>query len=143
MKTIVTGMDGNPTAACAAQRAARPAEALDAELHVVCAYERLEIERFRQGNGLVRSTEHEVWYTAVAVVRALQARRQTIVPHAHAIEGKPGEVLVRVAEQRAAADLIVVGNKRVQGFARVLGSVARDVASRAHCDVYVAHTHGR
>ncbi|MEU1956262.1 universal stress protein [Nocardia rhamnosiphila] len=143
MKTIVTGVDGSPTAARAAERAARLAEALGAELHVVCAYERLEIERFRQGSDeLVRSTEDEARRTAVEVGRALQAQCQTIVLHAHAIEGKPGEVLVRVAEQRA-ADLIVVGNKRVQGLARVLGSIARDVASRAHCDVYIAHTHER
>src|SRR5690606_28369663 len=42
------------------------------------------------------------------------------------------------------ASLIVVGNKRVQGVAgRVLGSIARDVAAHASCDVYIAHTHTR
>ena len=28
-----------------------------------------------------------------------------------------------------------------EGLARVLGSVAADVARKAHCDVHVAHTH--
>jgi nucleotide-binding universal stress UspA family protein len=110
---------------------------------VVCAYERLEIERLPQGSDeLVRSTENQARRTAVEVVRSLRAQRRTIVLHAHAVEGKPGEALARIAEQRA-ADLIVVGNKRVQGLARVLGSIARDVASRARCDVCVAHTHER
>ena len=60
-----------------------------------------------------------------------------------ALEGKPGEALVRAAD-KLGAELIVVGNKRVQGVAgRVLGSIARDVASHASCDVYVAHTHAR
>ena len=31
--------------------------------------------------------------------------------------------------------MIVVGNKRVQGAARVLGSIAGDVAKRAPCNV--------
>lgn len=143
MNVIVTGVDGSRTAARAAQRGAELAEALGAELHVVCAYERLEVERLRQGSDeLVRSTEDQARRTAVAAVRALQAQYQALVLYPLAVEGKPGEVLVRVAEDRAAS-LIVVGNKRVQGLARVLGSIARDVASRAHCDVYVVHTHER
>ncbi|MFI5715758.1 universal stress protein [Nocardia sp. NPDC051750] len=143
MKTIVTGVDGSRTAARAAQRAAELAAALGAELHVVCAYERLEVERLRQGSDeLVRSTEDEAARTAVAAVRALQALYQALVLRPQAVEGKPGEVLVQVAEQ-CEADIIVVGNKRVQGVARVLGSIARDVARRARCDVYVVHTHER
>nr|MDT0666629.1 universal stress protein [Micromonospora sp. DSM 115978] len=54
--------------------------------------------------------------------------------------GKPADVLVSVAEELGAS-IIVVGNKRVQGVARVLGSIAADVAHRAPCDVYIAHTH--
>ncbi|MCP3973298.1 MAG: universal stress protein, partial [bacterium] len=38
------------------------------------------------------------------------------------------------------ARMIVVGNRRVQGIARVLGSVASDVAKRAPCSVLIAHT---
>ena len=39
--------------------------------------------------------------------------------------------------------MIVVGNKRVQGFTRFLGSVARTIASEAHCDLYIVNTHQR
>ena len=38
------------------------------------------------------------------------------------------------------ANLIVVGNRRVQGIERLLGSVAIDVLRHAPCSVYVAHT---
>ena len=41
------------------------------------------------------------------------------------------------------ASAIVVGNKRVQGAARILGSIAQDVAKSAPCDVYIVHTFGR
>ncbi|MBD0862864.1 universal stress protein [Gordonia sp. zg691] len=143
MKRIVVGVDGSPEATRAAERAAELAHGLGAELHVVCAYEHLEVERLRQGSEvLVRSTEADAEEKAVGVAKELQARHQTLVLAPYAVEGKPGEVLVRVAEEHD-ADIIVVGNKRVQGLARVLGSIARDVASRAHCDVFVAHTHER
>ncbi len=38
------------------------------------------------------------------------------------------------------ADLIVVGNKRMQGAGRVLGSVPNDVARTAACAVLIAKT---
>jgi nucleotide-binding universal stress UspA family protein len=44
--------------------------------------------------------------------------------------------------RRLEARMIVVGNRRVQGAARVLGSIASDVAKHAPCDVYIANTTG-
>ena len=35
---------------------------------------------------------------------------------------------------------MVVGNKNIRGVSRVLGSVARKVASGATCDLYIANT---
>jgi nucleotide-binding universal stress UspA family protein len=49
-------------------------------------------------------------------------------------------VLIEVATDHDAA-VIVVGNKRVQGVTRLLGSIATDVAHKAPCDVYIANTH--
>lgn len=37
---------------------------------------------------------------------------------------------------------IIVGNQRVQGAARVLGSIAGDVAKHATCNLMVVHTTG-
>ena len=36
--------------------------------------------------------------------------------------------------------MIVVGNRRVQGATRVLGSIANDVARQAPCNVLIVHT---
>ena len=63
-----------------------------------------------------------------------------IVPEA--ASGSPAAALVRAAREMD-AEMIVVGNKRVQGFTRVLGSIARDVIAHAPCDVHVAYTHER
>ncbi|MDH3292846.1 MAG: universal stress protein [Acidimicrobiia bacterium] len=54
-------------------------------------------------------------------------------------EGKPADVLVREAE-RLDADVIVVGNRRVQGPGRFLGAIATSVAHHAPCDVSIAKT---
>jgi nucleotide-binding universal stress UspA family protein len=36
--------------------------------------------------------------------------------------------------------MIVVGNRRMQGLGRLLGSVANDVAHHAPCDVHIVKT---
>jgi nucleotide-binding universal stress UspA family protein len=38
--------------------------------------------------------------------------------------------------------MIVVGNRRVQGVTRVLGSIPLDVAKQAPCNVFIVHTTG-
>ena len=56
-----------------------------------------------------------------------------------AMRGKPAEALVAEARRRK-AELIVVGNRRVQGMSRLLGSVASAVAKNAPCDVQIVKT---
>lgn len=141
--TIVTGVDGSETADKAARAAARLASALGMELRVVTAFDRLEVDRFSVGGEqLTYSTADSAERVAERVADALRRTHPDLTVTASAAEGKPGDVLVEAARQLE-AHLIVVGNKRVQGLARVLGSVARDVATQAGCDVYVAHTHAR
>ena len=82
-----------------------------------------------QGQSVAESARRRVRRVFGEVATVAAARR-----------GKPADALVRYAET-IDADLIVVGNKRVQGLSRLLGSVAHDVTAQAHCDVYVAHTH--
>ena len=53
--------------------------------------------------------------------------------------GDPAKMLCEEAG-RLGAQAIVVGNRRVQGMSRVLGSVAGDVTKMAPCDVMVANT---
>ena len=140
-KTILCGVDNSNTAAAAARKAAGLAVALGAELHLLSAYGKVESETVEVGaETILVSNEMEAERVAGAIAVELRREFPGLTVHAAASEGRPGEALVHAA-QRLDADLIVVGNKRVQGIARVLGSIARDVAAHAPCDVYVALTH--
>lgn len=141
--TIVCGVDATSTAASAARTAARIAQVSGARLLIVSAYGKFEEERFSSGDEeFFSTTEKQARNTAEQVLQGLRDAFPEVEITARSADGKPADALVRVAQEES-ADLIVVGNKRVQGIARVLGSVANDVAAHAHCDVYVAHTHGR
>ncbi len=140
MRTIIVGVDDSETARRAAQVAAELARDSGAALHVVCAYAK------EQAVGFTADNDH--WHlTASAVFQAradqVAAELSQVVPGVtgSAVEGKPAEALVAAAEGLG-ADLIVVGNKRVQGPSRVLGSIATGVARHAPCDVYIAYTAG-
>ncbi|GAA4373289.1 universal stress protein [Nocardioides caricicola] len=140
-KTILCGVDNTNTAAAAARKAAELTVAFGGELHLLSAYGKVESETVEVGSETILvSNEMEAERVAGAIAVELRQEYPGLVVHATASEGRPGEALVHAAE-RLGADLIVVGNKRVQGIARVLGSIARDVAAHAPCDVYVALTH--
>jgi nucleotide-binding universal stress UspA family protein len=57
----------------------------------------------------------------------------------HVEVADPADLLVEVARAES-ADLIVVGNVRMQGLGRLLGSVGNDVAHRAPCSVLIVKT---
>ncbi|MFF0818583.1 universal stress protein [Rhodococcus sp. NPDC003318] len=140
IKQIVTGVDDSATAYAAALRAAELAVALDADLRLVSAYGKFESERLEAGTEAILVTTEQ---SAYGLAGSVQARIRRELPTARitisAESGKPADAMVRVANDLS-ADLIVVGNRRVQGPTRVLGSIARDVAAHAPCDVYVVHT---
>ena len=138
MSSIVVGVDRSETARRAADTAAEMASALGADLHVVmCAERERGVER-RGGGAAV----HSDWLADADQFLSDLARQ---LPHGSVTtsvgEGDPAKAICDEAE-RLGARLIVIGNKRVQGLARVLGSVAGDVMKHAHCDVYVANTRG-
>ena len=140
---IVTGVDGSATARAATRKAAALASMTDAELVVVCAFDKLEVEQVEaDGREYVFTTQGSAEVTAQESIRALQQVHPTLRATPLAAQGKPADVLLKVATERD-AQVIVVGNKRVQGVSRLLGSVAADVAQQASCDVFIAHTHSR
>lgn len=152
---ILVGVDSSGTALRAAEKAASLAEALGAELYVISAFnvrmtETLQSVRGKNEPEAMTEAYHSVIAqyseagerTAKAVTEALHTRFPDLTITPKAVEGDPGVALSGEAA-RLGADLIVVGNKRVQGFSRILGSVARSVASEADCDLYIAHTHQR
>ncbi|MET1133099.1 MAG: universal stress protein [Aeromicrobium sp.] len=143
-KIVLTGVDNTEPAAAAARKAAELAAAMGARLHVISAYGRtFEAERINVGSEeLLITNEQSAQGVASDVFASLRGEFPDLEVTYGAAEGNPAEALVRAAEELD-ADVIVVGNKRVQGLARILGSIARDVAAHAPCDVYIAHTHQR
>lgn len=134
---IVVGVDGSDTAKQAAHMAAALARALGRSLHVVTAYEKDEVTVLEVGSDVFRfDTEEEAATIATGVGEAVS---EGIEIETAAARGKPADALVDEAE-RVGASLIVVGNRRMQGVSRVLGSVANTVSHNAPCDVYIVKT---
>lgn len=137
-QTIIAGVDGSAPAHAAAQSAARLARALGATLRIVSVFE----------PGADRAAREAGFDPALAAERIaadaasrLAGEYPGLSVEPDSVTGsKPAEALVKLAEDSGAA-MIVVGNKRVKGLGRLLGSIASEVAAKAPCDVYIAHTH--
>jgi nucleotide-binding universal stress UspA family protein len=135
---IVVGVDGSATARKAAEAARDLAAALGATLHVVSAFDGDRAEVFGTGsNKWLVSDADKAEHVARAVADTLGG--DVRISYA-AVSGRPADALIREAISKEAR-LIVVGNRRMQGIGRVLGSVANSVAHNASCDVYIANTY--
>lgn len=143
MKRIIVGYDGGDIAARAVGEAAVLAQATGADLHIVTV---VNEERLR--HGMITADVHErTRQRAVAQAEQLTTSDEwsiadlltNVSTHVEILSGSPADRLVKHA-QAIDADLIVVGNRRVQGLNRILGSVAIAVLRHANCSVYVAHT---
>ncbi len=136
---IIVGVDGSATARIAAVQAAELANNLNQPLHIVTSMTRNTSQEVHGGGS-------ETWHfdsvgIAEESLKALVGELKTKVPVTYAVVmSDPANALCDEAS-RLDASMIVVGNKRVQGAARVLGSIAGDVAKRAPCNVFIVHTH--
>lgn len=139
MGTIVVGIDASETAAEAARIAAGLAASLGTSLTLVIAHAKTRVQQVQGpgGDSWDASASAQALNTANQVADSLRQ----LVPDIDVVEatGKPADVLVETAE-RLDADVIVVGNRRMQGAGRVLGAIASAVAHHAPCDVYIAKT---
>lgn len=137
---IVAGVDGSETANLAARRAAEAAQAYGGSLRLVSAYGPGEQRTLSDGiEKVVINLKTDAERVAVEASDVVRGQFPDLEITSTVANGNPADVLVDEAE-RLDARLIVVGNKRVQGPARILGSIARTVAANASCDVYVANT---
>lgn len=147
-RAIVVGTDGSETAGEAVRRAAGLAAAFGADLHVVNAY---------KPPAIVMATTAEPGLMPSAVAEWEDAARDDARRLLHAVAGDligvgasvttwampmhPAAGILGVAEA-VEADLIVVGNRGMQGKRRVLGSVPNHISHHAGCDVLVVDTVG-
>jgi nucleotide-binding universal stress UspA family protein len=144
----VVGTDGSATATAAVQRAAALARSDGATLHVVTAYD--PVPDRSQATELESLPEEMRWMGSpgqaaedvLSEATALLGGREIDVER-HARPGDPAEVLLEVADE-VDADLLVVGNKGMQGVKRfVVPSVPNRVSHHARCDVLIVNTTGQ
>lgn len=136
MNDIVVGIDRSDTAASAAGVAAEMASALGVNLHLVTCAEKSKATDLRVGSDHFHTdglAEARLFLEDTA--RKLGHEQVTVVVES----GNPATVLCDEA-RRLDARMVVVGNRRVQGVARILGSVAGDVLKHADCDVLIVNT---
>ena len=140
-ESIVVGTDGSETAGRALSEAIRLARALDAELHVVCAYEPTRHQRIKAPAGAVKVWESMPDSRVEGILSAAtaSARAQSVAAVSHALETEPAEALLSVAAE-VGAGLIVIGNQGMHGARRVRGSVPNTVSHKARCNVLLVAT---
>lgn len=135
---VVVGVDGSATASRAAASARDLAAALGAQLHVVSAFTGDRSDALGSGSDQVNvSNEDVAEHVARTAAKTLDGGVK--VTYA-AVRGRPADALIKEAI-RTDARILVVGNRRMRGIGRVLGSVANSVAHNAPCDVYIANTY--
>lgn len=137
IRQMVVGFADVETAREATRQAAELAARLGAALHVVSAVEDNEMVSLRVGSDLFDLSETE---RGEGLISDLMSSLGIEVDYTVGIfEGSPAEILVAEA-QRLEADLIVVGNVRMQGLGRLLGSVGSHVVHHAPCSVLIVKT---
>jgi nucleotide-binding universal stress UspA family protein len=145
MGSIVAGTDGSESATRAILKAGELARALDCAVHVVSCY---------------RENSNGAWLAAtggVAIANAVhpdeareraerdverarsQLRELGVASHGHVCAGEPAQTLITIAMGED-AEMIVVGNRGMNGARRVLGSVPNRVSHHARCGVLIVPT---
>ncbi|HVX22707.1 MAG TPA: universal stress protein [Acidimicrobiales bacterium] len=137
--TIVVGTDGSQTAKRAVAVAADLARQTGGRLHLVNGYR----DPADPGGTaeLYRATRSR-WHEASEAVleEAVDDPALDGLPvDRHSVVGGPTDALVAVAEE-IGADLIVVGNRGLQGARRTAESIPESVAHRAPCHVLIVKT---
>lgn len=138
MNDIVVGVDRSDTARVAAERAAALATSLDANLHLVMCVKKSQGPEV--GVGADR-WQFDVLSDGEAFLKDLARSLRASEVTTSVVLGDPADTMCTEAA-RLDAQIIVVGNRRVQGVSRVLGSIAGDVLKHAPCDVLIANTVG-
>jgi len=136
---VVVGSDGTPTSLYSVDRAAEVAQAAQARLVVVTAYQ--------EGNaGSVEAGAHRDLYGVETARRALEksvtglTRERARYIEQRLVAGDPAKALLDTVGANP-ANLIVVGNRGLgANEGQLLGSVPGDVVKNAVCDVLVVQT---
>ena len=144
--SIVVGTDGSETAGRAVDRAVELARQGGGTLRLVTAHEPVSITRIQRELAQVpdelralAAIQNEAEQQLEQVASGLRSEHGVQV-ETHSLEGDAADAILRIAEQYG-ADLIVIGNKGMQGARRfLLGSVPNKVSHHAPCDLLIVRT---
>jgi nucleotide-binding universal stress UspA family protein len=140
---IVVGTDGSDTAEQAVEEAVRIAKALEADVHVVSAFEPLRGARVTgapEGAAKVWAPRPDDQVEAILSQTAAAVRLAGVNVTTHAVREDPADALLSVAD-KVGATLIVVGSKGMHGARRLaLGNVPNQVSHKARCNVLIVAT---
>jgi len=142
---IVVGTDGSATAAEAVRVAIGLARMASAELHLVraCQPPALAMAAVPEVGAaalpaeVIDAMRHDAEDNLAQLAEELTASGLDV--HTHVTAEVPGPALCQTASA-VDADLLVVGNRGMQGARRLLGSVPNHVTHHAPCAVLVVRT---
>jgi nucleotide-binding universal stress UspA family protein len=141
--TIVVGTDGSVTASRAVRKAAEIARLSSAALHLVTGYrpphDMAVVGPMGMALGVESDDEARSGIEGMLESLAKEIAGEGVTVSLHATPGRAADAILDVAE-REQADLIVVGNRGVQGSRPFLGSVPFNILHHARCAVLVVHT---
>jgi nucleotide-binding universal stress UspA family protein len=141
--TIVVGTDGSKTADRAVRQATELARLCAARLHVVTAYRPSTDMALigPMGAAVADAADEPVPADIDAMLQALKKElsAEGLSVTVHGVAGRAADAILDVAEAED-ADVIVVGNRGVQGSRQSLGSVPLNILQHAHCAVIVFPT---
>jgi nucleotide-binding universal stress UspA family protein len=137
-ETVVVGADESATAAEAVRVAIELVKLSGGRLHVVTAYKPQQLHA-PVGEEFSGSLSSGDLAQNVLADLASRARSGGVEVETHLKNADPADAICGVATE-VKADVIVVGNKGMQGLRRVLGSVPNSVAHQAPCAVLIAFT---
>lgn len=132
---VLVGADDSATARRAVEIATEIARMSAAQLHIVSAFDSTTYTSDAKSKEFTHlGNEHD----ADALLQTLSsiAKKQGVEPVLHPAKGDPADVLIQMAAE-VSADLVVVGNRGINGNRRVLGSVPNSVAHGAQCSVLI------
>jgi nucleotide-binding universal stress UspA family protein len=146
-QSIVVGTDGSEGGNVAVSTAISLAAPGESVLHIVTVGRHPITQGFVSPEVMAPVGAIDAWQDAerdvldtVLSAASAEAEKHGVKVEVHSEFGSPAEVLCAVAEN-VDADLIVVGNRGMQGKRRVvLGSVPNSVSHHAPCSVLIVKT---
>jgi nucleotide-binding universal stress UspA family protein len=138
---ILLAYDGSDGAKLALEKIAEMAKAAAAEFHLLAVG---RIPEYAETVSEVEEAREQAraFYSKVMDEAVAGLERRGMSATAHVDYGKPGDVILRIAEELA-VDLIVLGTNPHSALRRrVLGATVDKVVDHAHCSVLVVRSGG-